>query len=100
MAGHAQVTQNDKFAISLQYRKEELSDKVDFLHADKHKSLLQIESMILMGMVKHSQSSQSSKFAMWPSGLRHCNKNRKVSSSNPTRHSVRLRDPTSLRGSW
>ena len=35
-----------------------------FLHADKHESLLQIDSMILTGMVKDSQSSQNSKFAM------------------------------------
>ena len=48
----------------MQYLKKELSDEVDFLHADKHESLLQIDSMILMGMVKHSQSSQNSKFAM------------------------------------
>ena len=53
-----------KFAISLQFLKKEVSDKVDFLHADKHESLLQIDTMILMGMVKHSQSSQNSKFAM------------------------------------
>ena len=39
-------------------------DKVDFLHVEKHESLLQIGSMILMGMVKHSQSSKNSKFAM------------------------------------
>ena len=64
MARHAQVTQNSKFAISLQYLKEELSHDVDFLHADKHESLLQIDSMISMGMVKHSQSSKNSKFAM------------------------------------
>ena len=64
-ARHAQITQNNKFAISLQYLKKELSDEVDFLHADKHESLLQIDSMILMGMVKHSQSSQNSKFAMF-----------------------------------
>ena len=37
---------------------------------------------------------------MWASGLRHCNQNQKVPGSNPTRRSVRLRDPTSLRGSW
>ena len=61
---HAQITQNNKFAISLQYLKKELSDEVGFLHADKHESLLQIDSMILMGMVKHSQSSQNSEFAM------------------------------------
>ena len=64
LARHAQTTQNNKFAISLQYLKKELSDEVDYLHGDKHESLLQIDSMILMGMVKHSQSSQNSIFAM------------------------------------
>ena len=44
--------------------KKEVSDEVDFLHADKHQSYLQIDTMILMGMVKQSQSSQNSKFAM------------------------------------
>ena len=38
--------------------------KLIFLHTDKHESLLQIDSMILMEMGKHSQSSQNSKFAM------------------------------------
>ena len=41
-----------------------MSDEVDFLHADKHESLLQIDSMILIGMVNHSQNSQNSKFAI------------------------------------
>ena len=40
--------------ISLQYLKKEVSDEVDFLYADKHESLLQIDIMVLMGMVKHS----------------------------------------------
>ena len=44
--------------------KKEVSDEVYFLHADKNERLLQICTMILMGMVKHSQSSQNSKFAM------------------------------------
>ena len=57
MARHAQITQNNTFAISLQYLKKELSDEVDFLFADKHESLLQIDSMIFIGMVKHSKSS-------------------------------------------
>ena len=34
------------------------------MHADMYESLLQIGSMILIGMVEHSQSSQNSKFAM------------------------------------
>ena len=48
-ARHPQITQNNKFAVSLQYLKKELSDEVDFLHADKHESLLQIDSMVLIG---------------------------------------------------
>ena len=38
--------------------------KLIFLHADKHETLLQIDSIILMGMAKYSQSSQNGKFAM------------------------------------
>ena len=51
------ITQNKKFANSLKYLKKEVSDEVDFLHADKHESLLEIDTMILMGMIKHSKSS-------------------------------------------
>ena len=39
---HSQSTQNKKFAISLQYLKKELSDEVDYLHADKHQSFLKV----------------------------------------------------------
>ena len=62
MVRHAQITQNDKFAISLQYLTKEVSDEVDFLHADEYESLLQIDTMILMRMAQHSQSSQNNKF--------------------------------------
>ena len=47
--------QNNKFAISLQYLKKKVSDGVSFLHEDKHVSFLQIDTIILMGMVKQSQ---------------------------------------------
>ena len=62
---HVQITQNKKFAISLQYIRKEVNTKVDFLHAGKHENVLQIDTMILMGMVKHFQSSENSKFAMF-----------------------------------
>ena len=62
MARHAHITQN-KFAISLQHLKKDLSDTVDFLRVDKHESLLQIDAMILVKMVKCFHSSQNSKFA-------------------------------------
>ena len=50
--------------MSLHYLKKELSNEVDFLHADKYESFLQNDNMILMGMVKHSQGSQNSKFTI------------------------------------
>ena len=56
--------QNNKLAISLQYFKKGVSDEFDFLHADKCESFLQIDTMILRGMIKYSQSFQNSKFAM------------------------------------
>ena len=34
------------------------------MHVDQRENLLQTDIMILMGIVKHYQSSQSSKFAM------------------------------------
>ena len=49
--------------ISWQYLKKKVSDEVDFLKADKHESFLQIDTMILMVMVKHFRGSQDSKFA-------------------------------------
>ena len=44
--------------------------EVDILHAGKYENLLQIDTMILMGMVKHFQSSQSSKFALYLQNLK------------------------------
>ena len=63
VARHGQITQNNKFVISLEYLQKEMSDEVDFLNANKHKSLLQIYTMILMWMVKYFWSFQN-KFVM------------------------------------
>ena len=60
---HAQITQNNKFAISLQYLKREVRDEIDFLHADKHESFLQIDVMIFDGDVQAFPKSQNSKCA-------------------------------------
>ena len=62
---------------SLQYLKKEVRNEVDFLLVDKHQSFLQIDfntlgikvsyKMILslfIGTIKHSQSTQSNKFAV------------------------------------
>ena len=50
--------------ISLQCYKKQINEEVDFSLADKHQSMLQIDTMVLVGMVKHSQSFQESKFVM------------------------------------
>ena len=57
--------------------KKEVRDEVDFLHADKHQSFLQVDFntlgikvsykgilSLLIGMIKHSQSTQSNKFVI------------------------------------
>ena len=49
VARHAQITQNNKFAISLQYLKKEVSREVDFFNGDKHEHFVQIDTMIFDG---------------------------------------------------
>ena len=39
----AQIIQNNKLPISFHCLKKEVSDEVDFLHADKHEILLQMD---------------------------------------------------------
>ena len=76
MVKHFQSSQNSKFVMSLQYFKKEVEDEVDFLHADKRQRLLQVHFntsdikasykvilSLLVGMNKHSQITQSNKFA-------------------------------------
>ena len=47
VTGLAQSTQNNKFAISLQYLRVNGKNEVDFLHADKHQRFLPIDTIIL-----------------------------------------------------
>ena len=49
IARHAQSTRNSKFVISLQYLEKEGRDEVDFLHADKHQTILQVNTINLVG---------------------------------------------------
>ena len=46
VARHAQINRDNKFSISLQYLKKEVSDEADFFHADKDESSLRIYTMI------------------------------------------------------
>ena len=77
MFKHSQWSENSKFAMSLQYLKKNFRNNVDFLHAYKHQSFLQVnlntllikvsckvKLSLLMGMIKHSQSTHSNKFVI------------------------------------
>ena len=74
---HSQSSQNSKITMSLQYLKKQVRDEVDFFYADKHQSFLQVDFntlgikdaqkvilALLQGMIKHSQSTQTNKFAI------------------------------------
>ena len=77
MVKHSQSSQNIKFAMSLQYLQKQVRDEVDFLHADKRQSFLQVYFdtldvnvsyrlilYLLIGMIKHSQSTLINKFVI------------------------------------
>ena len=78
MVKHFQSSQNSKLEMFLQYLKQEVRDELDFLHADKHQSFLHVDFSnldikvsykvilsLLMGMIKHSQSTPSNKFVIF-----------------------------------
>ena len=52
IARHAQSTQNSNFVISLQYLKKEGRDELYFLHAGKHQTILQVDTINLGGHVE------------------------------------------------
>ena len=58
-----QSTQNNKFATSFQYLKENGKNEVGFILADKHQRFLQIETIIL-GVARHAQITQNNRFAI------------------------------------
>ena len=49
MVKHSRSPQKNKFAMSLQYPKKQVRDDIDFLHADKHQSFLQVDFKIYLG---------------------------------------------------
>ena len=73
MVKHSQSSQNIKFAMSLQYLKQEVRDKlifcmqikikVDFNTLD-NKVFYKVIPSLLMGMIKNSQSTQRKKIAI------------------------------------
>ena len=52
-----------KMLSANQILKKEVNDEVYFWYADKHRSLLRVDIMILGVCIKHAQSTQNKKFA-------------------------------------
>ena len=53
-----------KVCNTLQYLKKNVEDQADFLPADKHQGLLQIDTIILIVVAGHPQITQSKKFSI------------------------------------
>ena len=45
-----------KYTVSLQYLKKEVSYEVNVLHAYKHENLLQVDTIILIGLAWHARN--------------------------------------------
>ena len=54
--GHFQITQSNKFAISLQYLKKEVRNGGLFLHADKRQSFYKLVLSFLVEVTRHVQN--------------------------------------------
>ena len=65
MVKHSQSSQNSKFAMSLQYLKQEVGDEVNFRMKINIKVDFNFSDIkgfyLLMGILKHFQSTQGSK---------------------------------------
>ena len=49
VTSNAQITQNNTFATFLQCLNKEVSDEIDFLHANKYESFVQVDIIICGG---------------------------------------------------
>ena len=65
MVKHSQSTQNNKFAISLQYLKKEVRNGANFLYTDKHQSLYKLALYFLVNVTKHVKSTQNRKLVIF-----------------------------------
>ena len=65
MIKYSQNTRRNKFAISLQYLKKEVRNRVHFLHADKHQSFYKFTLSFSAEVARHIQSIQNRKLVMF-----------------------------------
>ena len=65
MIKHSQITQNNKFAISLQCLKKEVRNRGDFWHTDKRQNFYKLVLSFLMGVARHFQNNQNRKLVIF-----------------------------------
>ena len=61
MIKHSQITQSNKFAISLQYLKKEVRNGGHFWHADKRQRFYKLVLSFLTEVAIHIQNTQNRK---------------------------------------
>ena len=65
MTKHSQVTQSNKFTISVQYLKKEVRNRGHFWHADKCQSFYKLVLPFLMEVARHVQNTQNRKLVIF-----------------------------------
>ena len=65
MIKHSQITQSNKFAISLQYLKKDVRNGGHFWHADKRQSFYKLVLSFLMEVARHVQNTQNRKLVIF-----------------------------------
>ena len=65
MIKHSQITQSNKFAISLQYLKKDVRNGGHFWHADKRQSFYKLVLSFLMEVARHVQNTQNRKLVVF-----------------------------------
>ena len=72
MIKHSQITQSNKFAISLQYLKKDVRNGGHFWHADKRQSFYKLVLSFLMEVARHVQNTQNRKLVIFLQYIRNC----------------------------
>ena len=87
-----QITQSNKFAISLQYLKKEVRNGDHFWHADKRQSFCKLVLSFLIEVVRHVQNTQNRKLVIF---LRYIRKNVATALWSTVMQSIQIfyRDP-------
>ena len=65
MIKYSQITQSNKFTISLQYLKKEFRNEGHFSHADKCQSVCKLVLSFLMEVARHFQNTQNMKLVIF-----------------------------------